>query len=35
VAQTVSDLRATVTRIGLVVNFNVPLLKYGIRRVVV
>jgi len=34
IAQTVSYLRATRTRIGLVVNFNVPLLKRGIRRVV-
>jgi GxxExxY protein len=34
IAQTVSYLRATGTRIGLVVNFNVPMLKNGIRRVV-
>jgi GxxExxY protein len=34
VAQTVSYLRATGLRVALVVNFNVPLLKQGIRRVV-
>jgi GxxExxY protein len=34
VAQTVGNLRATGTRVGLVVNFNVPLLKHGVRRVV-
>lgn len=34
VAQTVSYLRATGLRIGLVINFNVPVLKQGIRRVV-
>jgi GxxExxY protein len=34
IAQTVSYLRATGTRVGLVVNFNVSLLKHGIRRVV-
>ena len=34
VAQVVSYLRLTRTRIGLVVNFNVPVLKQGIRRVV-
>jgi GxxExxY protein len=33
VAQTVSYLRATGTRAGLVVNFNVPILKQGIKRV--
>jgi hypothetical protein len=30
----VSYLRLTGTRVGLVVNFNVPVLKQGIRRVV-
>jgi GxxExxY protein len=34
VAQVVSYLRLTGTRVGLVVNFNVPVLKQGIRRVV-
>jgi GxxExxY protein len=34
VAQTVSYLRATGSRVGLIVNFNVVLLKQGIRRVV-
>ena len=34
VAQAVSYLRATRLRIALVVNFNVPFLKEGIRRVV-
>ena len=34
VAQIVSYLRLTGTRVGLVVNFNVPVLKQGIRRVV-
>ena len=34
VAQVVGYLRATGTRVGLVVNFNVPILKQGIRRVV-
>ena len=34
VAQAVSYLRATGLRIALVVNFNVPVLKQGIRRVV-
>jgi GxxExxY protein len=34
VAQTVSYLRATGLRVALVVNFNVPVLKQGIRRVV-
>jgi GxxExxY protein len=34
VAQAVSYLRATYLRIALVVNFNVPVLKQGIRRVV-
>jgi hypothetical protein len=30
----VSYLRLTRTRLGLLINFNVPLLKHGIRRVV-
>jgi len=34
VAQVVSYLRVTGARIGLLVNFNVPVLKQGIRRVV-
>ena len=34
IAQTVSYLRVTGAEIGLVINFNVPLLKHGIRRVV-
>jgi GxxExxY protein len=34
VAQTVSYLRLTGTRVGLLVNFNVPILRHGIRRVV-
>jgi len=34
VAQAVSYLRATGLRVALVVNFNVPILKQGIRRVV-
>jgi GxxExxY protein len=33
-AQTVGYLRITGVRIGLLVNFNVQMLKYGIRRVV-
>jgi len=34
VAQVVSYLRLTGSRVGLLVNFNVPLLKQGIRRIV-
>jgi len=34
VAQVISYLRVTGTRIGLLVNFNVPILAQGIRRVV-
>ena len=34
VAQVVSYLRLTGARVGLLVNFNVPLLKQGIRRIV-
>lgn len=35
VAQAVSYVRLAGARIGLLVNFNVPILKQGIRRVVV
>ena len=34
VAQVVSYLRLTGARIGLLVNFNVPVLKAGLRRIV-
>ena len=34
VAQVVSYLRLTRTRVGLLVNFNVPILKQGLRRIV-
>ena len=34
VAQTISYLRMTRLRLGLLINFNVALLKQGIRRVV-
>jgi GxxExxY protein len=34
VAQTVSYLRITGLRLGLVVNFNVSLLRHGLRRVI-
>ena len=34
VAQVVSYLRLSCARVGLLVNFNVPVLKQGIRRVV-
>jgi len=34
VAQVLSYLRATTTRVGLLINFNVPVLKQGIRRIV-
>ena len=34
VAQVISYLRVTGARVGLLVNFNVPLLKQGIRRIV-
>jgi GxxExxY protein len=34
VAQVVSYLRLTGARVGLLVNFNAPMLKQGIRRVV-
>ena len=33
VAQLLTYLRLTDTRIGLLINFNVPLLKHGIKRV--
>ena len=35
VAQTVSYLRLTGAPVGLIVNFNTPLLRLGIRRVVI
>ena len=34
VAQVLSYLRATTTRVGLLINFNVPVLRQGIRRIV-
>jgi len=34
VAQTVGYLRLTKARVGLIVNFNVEVLRYGIKRVV-
>jgi GxxExxY protein len=34
VAQVLSYLRVAGVRLGLLVNFNVPILKYGIRRVI-
>jgi GxxExxY protein len=34
VAQVVSYLRLTGARLGLLINFNVPMLKQGIRRVI-
>ena len=34
IAQVVSYLRLTGLRLGLLVNFNVPILKQGIRRIV-
>ncbi len=34
VAQVLSYLRVAHVRLGLLVNFNVPMLKYGIRRVI-
>jgi GxxExxY protein len=34
VAQVISYLRVTGTRLALLVNFNVPILAQGIRRVV-
>jgi GxxExxY protein len=32
--QTLSYLKATGYRLGLLINFNVPILKYGIKRIV-
>jgi GxxExxY protein len=34
VAQVVTHLRVSGARIGLLVNFNVPVLKQGLRRVI-
>jgi GxxExxY protein len=34
VAQVLSYLRLTGARLGLLINFNVPMLKHGIRRVI-
>jgi GxxExxY protein len=34
VAQVISYLRLTKSRLGLLINFNVPILKQGIRRIV-
>jgi len=34
VAQLLSYLKATGVRVGLLINFNVPVLKQGIRRLV-
>lgn len=34
VAQVLSYLKATGHRLGLLINFNVPVLKYGVKRVV-
>jgi GxxExxY protein len=34
VAQVINYLRVTGSRAGLLINFNVPLLKHGIRRIV-
>lgn len=34
-AQLLSQLRLTGVRLGFLINFNVPLIKYGIKRVVI
>ena len=34
-AKLISYLRATKLRVGLLINFNVPLVKNGIKRIVV
>jgi GxxExxY protein len=34
VAQVLTYLKATGKRVGLIINFNVPVLKDGVRRVV-
>ena len=34
VAQVLSYLHVADVRLGLLINFNVPILKYGIRRVI-